>query len=483
MTSTLIHLQKKTKIVATIGPATESTEQLEKLLKAGLNVIRMNFSHGDFAEHQRKLDNGRAASKKTGIPVAFLQDLSGPKIRTGRFYNDDAKRVTLKAGQKLVLTTDSKVEGTEDKVYINYEKLPKEAKKGETVLIDDGKIRLTITDIKGNEVICKVIVGGEVKGKRGVNLPESDLSISALTDKDKKDLDFAVKNNVDYVAFSFVRRKSEAEELRTILNKRGLKHTKIIAKIETPQAVKNFDEILSVVDGIMVARGDLAVEIPAEEVPLAQKMMIEKCNQAGKPVITATQMLESMIKSPVPTRAEVSDVANAILDGTDAIMLSEETTLGAYPIECVELMSRIALKVEGDPLHRELNHESDKISVLDVNHSTADSATRTAHIVGAKYIVALTEYGSSASFVSRHRAGASILAMTPNQKTYNQMCLYYGVHPILMKRCSHFDSALKASRDYLVKNKCAKKGDKVVVVSGVPFSKTEETNLVVVETI
>lgn len=480
-----MHLEKKTKIVATIGPATESQENLEKLLKLGLNVIRMNFSHGDFAEHQRKLDNGRAASKKTGIPVAFLQDLSGPKIRTGSYYSDAAKRINLKAGQKLILTTDAKFKeiGDESKIYISYDKLPKEAKKGETVLLDDGKIRLTITDIKGNEVICKVIVGGEVKGRRGVNLPDSDLSISALTDKDKKDIDFGVKNNVDYVAFSFVRRKSEAEELRAILNKRGLKHTKIIAKIETPQAVKNFDEILSVVDGVMVARGDLAVEIPAEDVPLVQKMIIEKCNQAGKPVITATQMLESMIKSPVPTRAEVSDVANAVLDGTDAIMLSEETTLGAYPFECVALMSRIAKKVENDQLHKMLNHESGKIEITDVNHSIAASATDIACVVDAKYITTLTEYGSSAAFVSRHRTGVPVLAMTPNEKTYNQMCLYFGVHPILVKKMNHFDDALKASREYLVKNKMVKKGDKVVVVSGVPFAKTDETNLVVVETI
>ncbi len=478
-----MHLGKKTKIVATIGPATESQEQLEKLLKAGLNVIRLNFSHGDFAEHQKKVDNGRAASKKTGIPVAFLQDLSGPKIRTGTFHNDPSIRVTLKAGQKFTFSTDIKTVGDETKAYINYEKLPKEIKKGEAVLVDDGKVRMVCTDIKASEVICKVVNGGELKGKRGVNLPDSDLSISALTPKDKKDIEFGEKNNVDYVAFSFVRKASEAAELRKILNKRGMEHTKIIAKIETPQALENFDEILEIVDGAMVARGDLAVEIPAEKVPLAQKMIIEKCNQAGKPVITATQMLESMIKSPVPTRAEVSDVANAMLDGTDAVMLSEETTLGSYPVEAVSMMAKIAAEMENDVRHSILLAHPERLHAETLSQSIGAAAAQTAESVGAKYVVALTEFGNAAALASRQRVSVPVLAMTPDQKTCNQMCLYFGVYPILMPKKVGFREAHEEARAILLKEKLVKKGDKLVFISGTPFKEAEETNMIMVEQI
>ncbi len=478
-----MNLGKRTKIVATIGPATESVEQLEKLLKAGLNIIRMNFSHGDFAEHQRKFDNGMAASKKTGLPVAFLQDLSGPKIRIGNFHNDPAIRVTLKTGQKFVLTTDQKVEGTDQIASINYEKLPKEVKKGEHILLDDGKVKMLVTDIKGDEVICKVLNGAELKGRRGVNLPESDLSISALTPKDKKDIEFGVKNNVDYVAFSFVRKASEAVELRNILNKKGMKTTKIIAKIETPQALKNFDEILEVVDGAMVARGDLAVEIPAEQVPLAQKMIIEKCNQAGKPVITATQMLESMIKNPVPTRAEVSDVANAILDGTDAVMLSEETTLGSYPVEAVNVMARVAREVENDERHSLLLSHPERLLAENLSQSIGAAAAQTAKQIGAKYVVALTEFGSAAALASRQRVSVPIIAFTPDKKTHNQMCMYFGVYPMMMKRCPGFREAHEEAKQMLIKEKLVKKGDKIVIISGTPFSKTEMTNMIVVEQI
>lgn len=473
-------MEKKTKIVCTIGPATESQEQLEKLLKVGLNVIRLNFSHGDFAEHQRKVDNGRAASAKTGIPVAFLQDLSGPKIRIGTFYNDPARRITLKAGQKFTLTTDAKVEGTEEIVYLNYEKLPLEAKKGEAVLLDDGKVRMVITDIKGNNVICKVMNGAEIKGKRGVNLPESDLSISALTPKDKKDIDFGIANNVDYVAFSFVRKASEAIELRKILNKRGLAKAKIIAKIETPQALTNFDEILNEVEGIMVARGDLAVEIPAEKVPAAQKMMIEKANKSGKVVITATQMLESMIKSPVPTRAEVSDVANAIIDGTDAVMLSEETTLGAYPIEAVTLMSKVAREMENGLVKNRLLEENSGIT--SINGFIGSSAVRLSNVLGAKYIAACTNSGTTACMISRHKPSAEIVAFTPNQTTYNQLVMSWGVTPVLVKTVDEHHALLSQVRDYFTKNKLVKKGDKVVVISSLSVTSSIHNNTLTVET-
>lgn len=332
---------KKTKIVATIGPATESEQMLSQLLKAGLNIMRLNFSHGDFTEHQARVDNLKKAIAKTKIKALILQDLSGPKIRLGEFKTE---RVDLKSGDMITITTE-KIVGDETKVSINYPLFPKEVKKGDFVMVDDGKKKFQVVSVKGEEVLCKIIVGGNTKGRRGVNLPNSDLSVHALTEKDRSDLEFGVKNKVDYMALSFVRKPEDITELRQILKEKKCK-AKIIAKIETPQAIANFDKILKLVDGIMIARGDLAIEVPFEKVPLYQKMIIKKCKKAKKFVITATQMMESMINTPVPTRAEVSDVANAIIDGTDAVMLSEETTLGKYPLETVQAMTRIAEEVE-----------------------------------------------------------------------------------------------------------------------------------------
>lgn len=332
---------KKTKIVATIGPATESAEVLAQLLKAGMNIMRLNFSHGDFAEHQNRVENLKKAVAKTKIKALTLQDLSGPKIRLGEFSTE---RVDLVSGEMITITTD-KIVGDKTKVSINYPLFPQEVKKGDHVMVDDGKKKFEVVSVKGNEVLCKILVGGNTKGRRGVNLPDSDLSVHALTEKDRADLEFGVKNKVDFMALSFVRKPEDIIELRGILKAKKCK-AKIIAKIETPQAILNFDKILKLVDGIMVARGDLAIEVPFEKVPLYQKMMIKKANKAKKFIITATQMMESMIKSPVPTRAEVSDVANAILDGTDAIMLSEETTLGEYPVEAVSAMTKIAEEIE-----------------------------------------------------------------------------------------------------------------------------------------
>lgn len=471
---------KKTKIVATIGPVTSSEEMLAKLLQEGVNVIRINFSHGDFAEHQIKINNGRSASKKTGIPVAFLQDLGGPKIRIGEFNKES---INLKEGEMFTLTTE-KIVGDEKKVYVNYPLLPKEVKVGGTILLHDGKKKLEILDIKGNEVKCKIIVGGDIKGRRGVNLPGAYLSVSSITEKDRKDLEFGIKNKVDFVALSFVRKPDDIIELRNILNKAKLS-AGIIAKIETPEAVANIDKIIELADGIMVARGDLAIEVPAEDVPLIQKMIIEKCNKAGKPVITATQMLESMIKSPVPTRAEVSDVANAILDGTDAIMLSEETTLGDYPIEAVKVMAKVALRVEGDFVHRKINGER-KIS-SEVSKDTADAITSEAvdiaRGVEAKSIVALTESGFSARMISRYKAEQTIVAMTPNKNTFGKLILSYGVVPVLINKFKTLNEAMLIVRNHFLKNKMANKGDKVVVVAGMPFGKKGSTNMILVEKI
>ena len=467
---------KKTKIVCTIGPATESVEKLTALLNAGMNVMRLNFSHGDFAEHQARVDNLRNITKKTGDVVSIFQDLGGPKIRTGEF---NEKTVTLKEGQVFTFTTESII-GTDKKVSINYPLLPKEVKVGGYILVDDGKKKFQITDIKGNEVITKVIAGGVTKGRRGVNLPGAYLSMSSITEKDRKDLEFGIKNKVDFIALSFVRKPSDISELRDLLAQAKSK-AGIIAKIETPEALENIDEIINLSDAIMVARGDLAIEIPAEEVPLVQKMLIQKCNALGKPVITATQMLESMIKSPVPTRAEVSDIANAIIDGTDAIMLSEETTLGDFPVEAVEMMTRIAQKVEKDV------YTTDSIAEYEDSHGitdvTSQSAVLASHEVEARFLVALTESGRTARMLARYRPAERVVAMTMSQSTANKLALSFGCYPIVVEKFTTVPEVMAIVKKVALKEKIANKGDKVVVVGGLPFGKIKETNMMLIETI
>lgn len=470
---------KKTKIVCTIGPATETEKSLTDLVNAGMNVMRLNFSHGDFTEHQGRIDNLKKVVKKTGANVAVLQDLGGPKIRIGEF---EKGMTTLKVGEKFTLTTD-KVMGDDHKVSINYPKFAKEVKVGDPVLLHDGKKKLEVVSIKGNDVICKVIVGGEIKNKRGVNLPGSDLTIHSITEKDRSDIPFGLKNKVDYFALSFVRHGSDITELREILDK-AKSTAKIIAKIETPQALKNIEEILKLTDGIMVARGDLAIEIPAEDVPMVQKMLIRRCNELGKPIITATQMLESMIKSPIPTRAEVSDVANAIIDGTDAIMLSEETTLGEFPVEAVTMMTKIAEKIEKDPHYRDMvgsRKYSDQIKRT--SDALGNGAIEVAKEANAKLIVALTDKGFAARMISRYKPEQKILALTPKQTTVNQLALSYGCIPVLCKKFDGIATVIKEAKSLILKNKLAVKGDKVVMIFGFPLGQSSGTNALIVETI
>jgi pyruvate kinase len=467
-------MHKKTKIVATIGPVSESEEMLTEMVKAGLNVMRLNFSHGDHKEHQNRVDNARKVIKKTGRPLAILQDLSGPKIRIGEFYKE---RVVLKPGSTFTLTTE-KIVGDETKVYVNYPTLPQELKKGNAVLLDDGKKRLEVIDIQGNEVVCKVIVGGETKGKRGVNLPGAYLKISSITEKDREDLKFGIKNKVDFVALSFVRRPEDILELREMLTK-AKSQACIIAKIETQEAIENLDAIIELTDGVMVARGDLAIEVPAEKVPLIQKRIVRKCNMLGKPVITATQMLESMIKSPVPTRAEVSDVANAILDGTDAIMLSEETTLGEYPIEAVNTMYRIANEIETNYPHKPVTE------IMNSHHRVVDSVSsavvHSAGEVKAKLIVALTEYGTTARMISRYKPPQCIIGCSPNEKTVAQLSLTFGCIPFKIAKLQTIKEALAEAKKLILKHKLASKGDRIVVSAGMPFAKRIDTNMMMVD--
>ncbi|MBA3550602.1 pyruvate kinase [Patescibacteria group bacterium] len=473
---------KKTKIVATIGPVTKSEEMLSQLLKAGFNIMRLNFSHGDFEEHQIKVDNLRKAIKKTGIQAAIMQDLGGPKIRIGNFKNGV---IDLKVGQTFTLTTED-VEGDETRVSVNYKPLPKEVQVGGFILLHDGKKKLEIIDIKGNEIITKVLVGGETKNKRGINLPGAHLSISSLTDKDKKDLQFALKNKLDFVAFSFVRRAEDIVELRNLLNK-AKSEAKIIAKVEDVEGLENIDSIIELVDGVMVARGDMAIEIGAENVPMVQKSIIKKCNEQGKMVITATHMLESMISSPVPTRAEVSDIANAIIDGTDAIMLSEETTLGQFPVESVEVMTRVALNIENDEFYMEQVLERQDYKHASLENRVADAITNEAvdiaNTLDAKAIVAFTNSGFTARMISRYKPLQPILALTPNEKTAKQLLMSFGVMPIQIEKTTMLNDVLKLIRTHCIKNKIAEKGDKVVVAIGMPFGKKVDTNMLLVETI
>lgn len=472
-------IDKKTKIVCTIGPATESEVMLTKLIGAGMNVMRLNFSHGDFAEHQFRVDNIRKIMKKTGDSIAILQDLGGPKIRIGEFENGGT---VLKPGAKFTLTTE-KIMGNDEIVSINYPLFAKEVKVGDAVLLHDGKKKLIITEIKGNKVVCKVVIGGEIKNKRGVNLPGSDLSVSSITDKDRVDLQFGLKNKVDFIALSFVRRPEDIIELREILTK-AKSEARIIAKIETPQALRNIEEILKLTDGIMIARGDLAIEIPAEDVPLTQKMLIEICNKAGKPVITATQMLESMITSPIPTRAEVSDIANAILDGTDAIMLSEETTLGQYPVEAVTMMTKVAQKIENDSHYKNLvgaRKYSDPIQKT--SDAVGNGVMEVAKECGAKLIVALTSRGFTARTISRFKPEQPILALTPNQKTKNQLSLSYGCESIVCAKFGELSHVVKEAKMLALKSKLVSKGDKIVLVFGFPLGEKGATNSILVEKI
>lgn len=471
-----MNLGKKTKIVCTIGPATESLEKMTELTNAGMNVMRLNFSHDGFDEHQKRLDTIRQVMKKTGKTVAVLQDLCGPKIRIGTFKD---KMIMLHEGQTFILTTDE-CEGNETRVQINYPQLPKEVKKGTIIMLQDGSKRLEVVEVKGNDIVTKVMIGGRLSGRKGVNVPGANLSLGALTEKDKADLEFGIKNKIDFVALSFVRRASDIADLRKILDD-AKSRAHIIAKIETPEALDCLDEIIAAADGIMIARGDLAIEIPAEEVPLVQKLIISKCNAIGKPVITATQMLESMVKNPVPTRAEVSDIANAIIDGTDAIMLSEETALGDFPVEAVEVMTKVAQKVESEVYTR------DTIAEYDSSHGVTDvvsqSAVRATHNVGAKLIVALTRSGRSARMIARYRPAESILALSDNPDDVAKLMLTFGCYPMPAPTFKTVAEIMEIVRSVTLDKELAQKGDKVVIVAGMPFGTSNDTNMILVETL
>ena len=462
---------KKTKIVATIGPNSMEVEMLEKLIDAGMNVSRINMSHGDHAFLEKVIGNIRSAAKNKHKEVAILLDLAGPKIRTGEY---ETETITIDMGKKIVLTSE-KIVGNEKKIYINYEKLPQEVKKGSIITLDDGKKKLEVEKVVGNDITCKIIVGGELKPRRGVNVPGAYLSVKSVTDKDKKDLQAGLALGVDMVALSFVRAASDVVELKAII-KKAKKHVMVISKLETQEAMDNLTEILDATDGVMVARGDLAIEVPAERVPIYQKEIIARSNYLGKPVITATQMLESMIHSPVPTRAEVSDVANAIFDGTDAIMLSEESALGEYPVESVSMMTKIALSIEGE---MEAGEEAD-INSHEVGNVISDAVVSVADSLHAKFIVALTESGETARLISRFTKSHIVLAVTSHLEVVRELALSSGVVPLLVPDIVGFDNAIHEIPVLLKNMKLVKKGDTVVVTAGVPFKVSGSTNMLFV---
>lgn len=458
---------RKTKIVATVGPASRSEETLRALIEAGVDVFRLNMSHGDQAGHQQVIDSIRQISLERSLSTAILADLQGPKIRLGTFRS--GKPVQLQANQRFVLTTFD-VEGTAETASISYKALPQEVKPGERILVDDGLIELRVESVSPSEVITRAIFGGFLKDRKGVNFPDSKLSVPAVTEKDLSDIAFAVRNEVDYLALSFVREAGDIAKAREIVLSLDDKHRSIpiIAKIEKPQALDDIDRILAVSDGIMVARGDLGVEVAAERVPLIQKDLIAAAVRAAKPVITATQMLESMTHSPRPTRAEASDVANAILDGTDAVMLSAETASGQFPVEAVRTMNRIAEWTEASTKPSSLQQRRETYGYLPTfAHSVCRAAIGAADQLEAKKIIVFTESGATASILSSLRPNPMVFAFTPRKDVYHRLSLLRGVVPVMMDYAADSDSLIRAADHILIQQQLATPLETVIIVGGV----------------
>ncbi len=462
---------RRTKIVATIGPSSRSPRVLRDLIAAGMDVARLNFSHGEPAEHTRTVQRLRRLSRLAGRPVAVLQDLQGPKIRVGRLRGG---QVEVRRGSRLVLTA-RRVLGHARLLPTDYRRLPQEVRPGDRVLLDDGRIQLRVLSTSGSDVTCRALEGGVVGEHKGINLPGVKLSAPALTDKDRADALLGARLDVDYVALSFVRRAQDVEALRRLLHGRGL-DTPIIAKIEKPEAVEHLDEILDIADGVMVARGDLGVEMSPEEVPLVQKAVVSRARAAGKPVITATQMLESMRQSPRPTRAEASDVANAVFDGADALMLSGETADGRYPVQSVAMMARIIQRAEPSAMHAAREERLEEgASFAD---SIAEAACRVARASRARGIVALTVTGGAARLISSFRPHVPIYALAAGETTARRLALAWGVLPLATRRRRSFEDLLIEMERRLVRERLASPGDAVVVITGLPFTPSGSTNLI-----
>ncbi|SHJ83082.1 pyruvate kinase [Anaerobranca californiensis DSM 14826] len=469
---------RRTKIVCTIGPASESPEMLKKLILAGMNVARLNFSHGDYEEHGRRIATIRQVAKELNKNVAILLDTKGPEIRIKKFAQG---KIQLNEGDIFTLTTED-ILGDETKVAITYEGLPADVKKGDRILLDDGLIALEVLETTNTDIKCKVLNGGPLSDKKGVNVPGVSVSLPAMSDKDLNDIKFGIEQGVDFIAASFIRKASDVLAIRRVLEEHN-SDIHIISKIENQEGLDNLDEILKVSDGLMVARGDLGVEIPVEEVPLAQKLMIEKCNKAGKPVITATQMLDSMIRNPRPTRAEASDVANAIFDGTDAIMLSGETAAGKYPEEAVKTMAQIAERAEQAVRYEEILGKKTFTPKASITDSISSATCNTAQSLGASAIITSTQSGYTAKMVSKYRPKCPIIAVTPDERVVRKLVLSWGVFPVLGKQTDNTDDMIAEAIKTSLEHGYIKEGDLVVITAGVPVGIAGTTNLLKVHVV
>lgn len=466
---------RKTKIVCTIGPASESVEKLTQLINAGMNVARLNFSHGDHEEHGQRIINIREAAKQTGHTVAILLDTKGPEIRT---HNMQGGTIELKAGENVIVSM-TEVEGTPEKFSVTYAGLIDDVQVGSKILLDDGLVALEVTSIDkaAGEIHTKILNSGTLKNKKGVNVPGVSVKLPGITEKDKNDILFGIEQGIDFIAASFVRRAKDVLEIRQLLEENNATDIHIIPKIENQEGVDNIDEILEVSDGLMVARGDLGVEIPAEEVPLVQKSLIKKCNALGKPVITATQMLDSMQRNPRPTRAEASDVANAIFDGTDAIMLSGETAAGQYPVEAVQTMNNIASMTETALNHKELLTNRSKDAGHNMTEAIGQSAAHTALNLDVNAIIAPTESGHTAQMISKYRPKAPIVAVSASDVVARRLALVWGVYPQVGLEATTTDEVLDVAVQKGIESGIVKCGDLVVITAGVPVGESGTTNL------
>lgn len=468
---------RKTKIICTLGPASESEEVIRELILAGMNVARLNFSHGTHEEQRGKLERVKKVREELGLPVALLLDTKGPEIRTGEF---EKGKVELKKGQTFVLTTED-VLGNEGKVSITYKNLVKDVQEGDSILIDDGLIGLKVVKVTEKEIICSVENGGTVSNKKGINVPGVELKMPFISKKDKDDILFAVKEGFDYIAASFTRTADDILEIRRILEENNCNFIKIIAKVENDQGIKNVDEILRVADGVMIARGDMGVEIPLEEVPSIQKKLIRKAFETGKPIITATQMLDSMMKNPRPTRAETSDVANAIYQGTSAIMLSGETASGQYPVEALKTMVKIALRTEADIDYDERFKRRSIEDRTDITNAVSHATCTTAVDLHASAIITVTKSGRTVGMVAKHHPGCMIIGCCMDDYVCRQLNLYWGVQPLLLPKEEDADALFNSAVAAAEEAGLVSRGDLTVLTAGVPLGVTGTTNLIKVQ--
>lgn len=470
---------RKTKIVCTIGPASESVEKLVQLIEAGMNVARLNFSHGDFEEHGARIRNIREAAKQTGKTIGILLDTKGPEIRTHTFENGSSELV---AGEQVTLSMEEVV-GTASRFSISYPGLIEDVEEGSRILLDDGLIELKVIGKGNNEIHTEIQNSGTIKNKKGVNVPNVKVNLPGMTEKDANDIRFGIEQGVDFIAASFVRRASDVLEIRELLEKNNASHIHIVPKIENQEGVDNIEEILEVSDGLMVARGDLGVEIPAEEVPLVQKELIKRCNALGKPVITATQMLDSMQRNPRPTRAEASDVANAIFDGTDAIMLSGETAAGNYPVEAVKTMHNIASRAEQALHYKDILQNRSRISGTTITDAIGQSVAHTALNLNVSAIVTPTESGHTARMISKYRPKAPIIAVTSEESVSRKLALVWGVTAQIGEKATTTDDMLEISVQESINSGQVKYGDTIVITAGVPVGESGTTNIMKVHVV